>query len=276
VGFSGQVVEMGGTWKFDDTGTDLGTTWRATSYSDLEWGSGPALLGGKRGTVPANMPEPLRTTINLSNSTASAQIPTVYFRTSFNAFRSTNAELTFSAIVDDGAVIYVNGVEVSRIGMPEGGAVIYTTAAARTSGDTPLLEGPFTVAVNNLVDGVNVIAVEAHQVNLTSSDLYWAGEFAITIKPQVIPPPTNVVCGPISYSAPTLNYERLTTNTVRLSWQNPITNAAPCNLRATYTLEAAQSLTNPSTATVWVPIGTNSPNTITTTNTSRFFRLRRL
>lgn len=274
VGYSAEVVAMGGIWKYDDTGTDLGTTWRAVSYSDLEWDSGPALLGAKRGTVPANMPEPLRTTIAMSNNTA--QFPAVYFRAAFNAFRSTNAELTFSAIVDDGAVIYLNGVEVQRLGMPEGGAINYTTLAARTVGDTPLLEGPFTVQVNNLVDGVNVIAVEAHQVNLTSSDLYWAGEFAISIKPVVIPPPTNVVCAPISYTAPTLNYERLTTNTVRLSWQNPITNAAPCNLRATYTLEAAQSLTNPSTATVWVPIGTNSPNTITTTNTSRFFRLRRL
>src|SRR4026209_259996 len=39
------LVPTGATWKYLDNGTDQGTAWRATSFNDSTWPSGPAQLG---------------------------------------------------------------------------------------------------------------------------------------------------------------------------------------------------------------------------------------
>ena len=38
-------VARGATWKYLDNGTNQGTAWRATSFNDSTWASGPAELG---------------------------------------------------------------------------------------------------------------------------------------------------------------------------------------------------------------------------------------
>ena len=78
----------------------------------------------------------------------------------------------FSNYLDDGAVFYLNGVEIQRVGMPAG-TISYATPASRSVGDatTPdtfIVSGPL---LTNLVVGTNVLAVEVHQVNATSSDI---------------------------------------------------------------------------------------------------------
>src|SRR5215213_5630271 len=39
------LVPTGAAWKYLDNGSDQGTAWRATSFSDLTWPSGTAQLG---------------------------------------------------------------------------------------------------------------------------------------------------------------------------------------------------------------------------------------
>lgn len=276
-GYNAFVQAMSGSWRYNDDGSDLGTAWKTLAYNDSAWSVGQALLGAKDGTVPTGLPEPLRTTLSISNNDGSARVFTYYFRTYFNAIAANSATLTLRTIVDDGCVIHVNGAEVYRLGMP-GGIISYGTFANRTvngPGDTPAIEGPISVTITNLVSGQNVIAVEAHQNSATSSDMYWAGEFGISIPPVVIPPPpvtpacSNTVA---SWTYPKLNYERLTTNTVRLSWTNPLTNNCPSNRFAAMILQQAVRLTNNSS--LWVDMGTNSPVTITTTNSERYFRFK--
>jgi len=39
------LVAPGAVWRFNDSGTNLGTAWRAVSYNDSAWRTGPAQLG---------------------------------------------------------------------------------------------------------------------------------------------------------------------------------------------------------------------------------------
>jgi hypothetical protein len=64
-------------------------------------------------------------------------------------------------------VVYVNGVEVARNNLPAG-PISYSTFASSTADDAII---SFTVPASAFSATYNVIAVEIHQINLTSSDL---------------------------------------------------------------------------------------------------------
>ena len=152
------LVAMTNSWKYNQT-EDLGTAWSATGYNDSTWPSGPALLY----VTSSSMPAPTNTPLVLGRLT-------YYFRSHFQV--NTNlggASLSFYTVIDDGAIIYLNGAELFRVGMPSG-AVTYSTKASRTPADASL-EGPFVISQTNLVEGDNVLAVEVHQATATSHDI---------------------------------------------------------------------------------------------------------
>jgi hypothetical protein len=101
-----------------------------------------------------------------------AKYPTTYYRqavvisnlASFNSFSATIER-------DDGAILYVNGREVTRFNMP-GGPVTYTTYAFNADDDGRFAYG---AGINRsfLVEGTNVVAVEVHQDSGDSSDLWF-------------------------------------------------------------------------------------------------------
>src|SRR5207248_1538863 len=79
--------------------------------------------------------------------------------------------LKLNAIVTDGAVFYINGVEVLRLNLPLGPIDLSTPANTLVS--SPTYTGAITLAVTNLVIGTNVLAVEVHQAaNNTNSLLF--------------------------------------------------------------------------------------------------------
>jgi hypothetical protein len=156
------LLSFGAVWRYFDQRSNLGTTWRQPGFNDSSWATGRARLGyGGDGEV---------TTIN--GGTASDRIPTAYFRGRFNlADPRVISALTLRLIRDDGGVAYLNGVEVMRVGMPEG-IIGFSTFANTVIGGaeetTPVDAG---VSPALLVAGENVLAVEIHQANSTSSDL---------------------------------------------------------------------------------------------------------
>jgi len=161
------LIGSGDTWKYDESFTDLGTAWRATDYNDTSWPAGAAILYDE--TAPSWPPAPW-----VKNTTLTAQNNkvTFYFRTHFNlAADPATATITLqmTTLLDDGAVFYINGTEVYRLGMP-GGTVEYATLADRTVGDAAT-EGPFTISSSSLVAGDNVLAVEVHQASKNSGDV---------------------------------------------------------------------------------------------------------
>jgi hypothetical protein len=155
------VVATNAFWRYLDTGVDPGTAWRGLGYNDTSWASGQAQLGfgdGDERTVINSMPN-------------GSPLITAYFR---NTFVVSNASQVASLAVrlwrDDGGVVYVNGVEVLRNNMPAG-APNYFTLASATAADDGNVPVTATVPASMLVNGLNVVSAEIHQVNATSSDL---------------------------------------------------------------------------------------------------------
>jgi hypothetical protein len=81
------------------------------------------------------------------------------------------SSLTLDLMADDGAVVYVNGVEVARDNMPAGTITSSTRAASNRSGAAESEIRSFTIPPSVVQVGANTIAVEVHQDAPSSSDL---------------------------------------------------------------------------------------------------------
>ena len=155
-------ITFGSSWKYLDNGTDQGTNWRQASFNDGAWAMGNAELGYGDGD---------ETTVVSFGPSSSAKYITTYFRKTVNipngaSFASYSLELRR----DDGAVVYVNGAEVFRTNMPTGTITYLTGASGATSDDGNSI---FTASLpaSFFASGNNVIAVEIHQNNGSSSDI---------------------------------------------------------------------------------------------------------
>ncbi|MBM3882861.1 MAG: hypothetical protein FJ387_24580 [Verrucomicrobia bacterium] len=157
-------IEVTQVWRYDVRNTDLGTAWTQASYGDSGWAAGGGLLYVEESALPA----PKTTALPL---TAGSLPMTCYFRTRFTNDIVNAYELRLEAqvAIDDGMIGYLNGAEAFRLGMPAD-AVAHSTAASRTVGNAAW-EGPFDWPTTHLVAGVNLLAVEVHQVNGSSSDI---------------------------------------------------------------------------------------------------------
>ncbi len=94
---------------------------------------------------------------------------TITFRTTFSFDGDpTLTELRLDCVLDDGAVVWLNGVEVLRENMPEG-PVDATTLATVPVADAVEISEP--ISAEALVYGMNLLAVEVHQAELDDSDM---------------------------------------------------------------------------------------------------------
>ena len=163
--FIDEIVSAGGSWNYLDDGSNQGTSWRDSGFNDASWSTGDAVLG--YGTLDGNT---VTTTVSYGGD-ANNKHQTTYFRKEFSISNPSFTHLDINLLADDGAIVYINGKEAVRYGMASG-TVSYTDYATYTVGGTE--EGDYTlytVPDTFLVNGVNTIAVEIHQVNATSSDL---------------------------------------------------------------------------------------------------------
>src|SRR4051812_949870 len=172
-----QLIPAGAVWKYWDNGQLPDPNWAAPGYDDAAWAAGAAELGFGDGG---------ETTVVASGSLA------YYFRTPFavaDASSITNLRVRLKR--DDGAIVYINGVEVVRDNMPAG-PVDATTLAATTASDDGSTFQVHSFAASGLVNGDNTIAVEVHQVNSTSSDISFDLELTANPLPSIaITSPTN-------------------------------------------------------------------------------------
>jgi Calcineurin-like phosphoesterase/Purple acid Phosphatase, N-terminal domain len=160
---SAQIVPAGSTWKYLDDGTDQGIAWTAPTFNDSAWAAGPAQLGygdGDEATVISYGPN------------SAAKYITSYFRHSFSVANPGAINfLSLGLIRDDGAVVYLNGVEIYRSNMPPGPINSTTQAVDALSGVAESDWGWISMDPATLLVGGNVLAVEIHQSSGSSSDL---------------------------------------------------------------------------------------------------------
>ncbi|MFO1498270.1 MAG: lamin tail domain-containing protein [Verrucomicrobiota bacterium] len=171
-------VAAGSVWKYLDNGTDQGALWRTPEFDDQSWASGAAELG--YGDASEGRPE--KTVISFGPN-GSDKYPTYYFRQAFNVGNSAAVkQLTLHLVRDDGAIVYLNGIEVFRDNLA-GGEITFSTYANSAIGndaESTFLESPVSPSV--LREGRNVVAVEIHQSSGSSSDLSF--DFALTGQAQ--------------------------------------------------------------------------------------------
>jgi hypothetical protein len=177
------LVNISNLWKYHALGEDLGTAWRLPGYDDTSWAMSNAVFYAP--TNPFTLPAPKNTLLPVTNSSAgntlllvtnsSAGILTFYFRTQFLFNGDTNGlVLALHPIVDDGAVFYLNGVEVYRLNMPATNITYSTLATVNVT--IPGYTGPVVIAADHLVEGINTLAVEVHQVSGSSADVDFGSE----------------------------------------------------------------------------------------------------
>ena len=129
-------------------------------------------LDAQAAEIEKEFPDSKATLINYPEDLETRPL-TVYFRTKFevsNTASITQLELELS--VDDGALIYLNGVEILRENLPEGEVTATTRSAGIVLVPAPIRREIPLENTRHLKDGTNVLAVEVHQANATSSDLH--------------------------------------------------------------------------------------------------------
>ena len=112
----------------------------------------------------------------------------VYFRKSFNVLDKNKLSCAvLSADYDDGYIAYLNGVEISRsYNLPEPGTFVPFDQATYYDHEASLYNESLpdnifldSLLLNNLlVNGENVLAVQVHNVGISSSDM--SGNFFLT------------------------------------------------------------------------------------------------
>jgi acid phosphatase type 7 len=161
------LIPKNSNWRYLDNGSDAGTAWRALGFSDSTWKTGPGELG--YGDSSDGRPE---ATVVGYGPDANNKYITTYFRHSFNVTDATAyGSLLFRVMRDDGVVVYLNGTEVWRDKMPTGTIGYRTLASAALGGADEYTYAEAVVPSTLLRTGNNVVAVEVHQANATSTDL---------------------------------------------------------------------------------------------------------
>ena len=194
-GTSGEMlVQYASVWKYQMFTNDPGTAWRETHCDDGAWLSGLGIFG-------APMDEPLPAAAVQDGATLNTPLPqqpgredfypAYYFRGKFTfAGPATHVLLTFSNVVDDGAVFYLNGEELGpRLGMNPG-PVSMTNFANRVVEVRTTGVEVFHVVPTNLLTGTNLLSVELHNSSPVNHDvifglnLSWERLPVLNIRPE--------------------------------------------------------------------------------------------
>jgi len=128
----------------------------------------------------------IRTRIPFGGPSADEKSPTAYFRGRFAATAGTGSSLEIRLLVNDGAVVRLNGQEILRRRMPEGPISHFTLAdelVRPPSPDAPMklrkVDLPEPEAAAALLSGDSVLDVEVHQVSRASDDLVFDLELVL-------------------------------------------------------------------------------------------------
>lgn len=152
------IFESNAEWYFSDDGMQKPEDWMQPNYDYLDWSIGSGVFGYNNGNE--------QTIVDFGTSSQNKHV-TTYFRKDVFVESPSDYQL-IKLLVDDGAVVYVNGEEVLRVNMPEGVVDHLTLATSNIPDERTykrfIIDGAFQ-------QGANTIAVEIHQSSRASSDL---------------------------------------------------------------------------------------------------------
>ncbi len=116
------LIAIDGIWSYEQSDAALLAAWTRADYNDSLWSTGQALLYVEE----SNLPAPANTPLTLGAMT-------YYFRTHFNVDAEPDdiTHLRLTVVIDDGAVVWLNGKRLFCLGMPWG-TIEHTTRAGRS------------------------------------------------------------------------------------------------------------------------------------------------
>lgn len=238
-------------WRFDNSSNNLdGLGWELPAFNDGGWQTGLAGFANRPQEIMPPGGFDTRTTNFIPVNAGGPQ--TVYFRVPFSfPGNPANAQLRLIGVVDDGLVAYINGQEAGRIRITNDAPVSFTAFATAASPEATEVHGMNEVVLSTsaLVEGNNLLAVQLHQNNMTSSDV----AFSIQLIGEI---------AEFSETCPPLSIVRdAGTGQVTISW----TGGAGCTLQETDALAGA--------STVWVPSARLNGVPFTPPAGNKFYRL---
>ncbi len=149
-------------WSYQESGANLGTAWRTVGFNDAAWSTGKAQLGYGDGDEETVITPP-----DIDPGRSGVQKPaTTYFRKSFTvADVASITGLELRIAYDDAYAVYLNGTRIAG-NLPQNPAYDYYTGSAIEETIATL-----SIPATGLIEGQNLIAVEIHQTNESSSDI---------------------------------------------------------------------------------------------------------
>jgi hypothetical protein len=153
----GLLLARGSIWRYRDDAAAPDASWKDADYDDAGWKTGRAQLGyGEDDERTRLAPGPA----------------TAWFRARFEcADPSAVRWLSCRLLRDDGALVYLNGVEALRLNLPRTGVTPDTRAPFAVTQDQEDRFEEFSLDPRSLRAGTNTIAVEIHQSTQANPDL---------------------------------------------------------------------------------------------------------
>lgn len=166
------LIKREDTWKYHDQDADLGKEWIDSNFDDSAWLGGQSPLGYYSSSKDGVFDD-IKLATPIYNAGKGKQVITTYYRKKINIDKSKYNTMIGNLHVDDGAIIYINGKEVTRYNMPQGDVNYKTNAESNLRSNES-----FYIPMEFINDGENTIAVEIHQRDENSSDVWF--DFKLT------------------------------------------------------------------------------------------------
>jgi hypothetical protein len=169
------LIPVVSEWKYRSGPTDFSGLFQAVDFDDSAWASGGQLLHIESDGVSSGSGFVKTQALPANGGNSNRPFTTTYFRKHFTWNGTTDGlELRATTMIDDGAVIYLNGQEAARVRMPAGTISFSTFSSSGAVGSgSEAAEETIFLPTNLLVQGDNIIAAEVHQTNGSSSDVVW-------------------------------------------------------------------------------------------------------
>ncbi len=148
-------------WHFWQGVPQRDDAWRQNGFDASEWEVGMPPFSGGNTLLPSG--ELAATDLRIGKST-------YYFRLTFEVEAIGEGQtLQVQHLIDDSAVLYLNGREITRINLPDGEVTANTRASE--SIENPAWSDPLVIPADFLTIGTNVLAAEVHQSSAFDRDV---------------------------------------------------------------------------------------------------------
>ncbi len=185
------IVDENTVWNYLDDGSDPSAndsnrhSWTLNSFDDSAWKSAAGKFGSKKGEI-SDLGSGYIPTVLLNlyiNGSAAPTVPTYFFRTTVTLDADATGVVSGSVYYDDSAIVYINGTKVADF---YADSLTTNLSYGGSSAGAPL-KSEFTADAALLKAGENTIAIEVHNANSTSSDIWFSVE-KISIDPSGVMP----------------------------------------------------------------------------------------